>query len=163
MLLNSKFQLFAYTGFLELYSRFHSPGFRIPKAKICRIPESEFLYLVRVKVPTARSQATLLISKLFHFILFAVEILLLLFTLRTQFGSMPVLGEVKTIVYITNHNMVQTEVWRSHKRSREGSTRKTLINHTLFRGTSSHPLPKNCTATLSPSPASFVHKRFLSR
>ena len=35
------------SGFLHLYSGFQGPGFRIPNAKISRIPESRFLYMGR--------------------------------------------------------------------------------------------------------------------
>ena len=39
--LDSGFQSLVDSGFLELFSRFQSPGFRIPRVKFSRIPDSK--------------------------------------------------------------------------------------------------------------------------
>ena len=49
--LDSRFQLFWDSGFLEQYSIFQSPGFWIPQAKISWIPESVFPYMGRLVHP----------------------------------------------------------------------------------------------------------------
>ena len=45
--LDSRSQSLVDSRILELYSGFHSPGFRIPQVKICWIPQFGFLYIGR--------------------------------------------------------------------------------------------------------------------